>query len=460
MDIICALEIKGSAVLFNGGEKCYDTGNFTANSTYARNRDLILSSLASNVTEGFYKATIGQDSNEVYALALCSGDSSTEECSNCMEEPEGRNSLKRNGPHIEGLNITWGKKLAIPFYRLKSGKKDVDVNSPNSIPAMNFTNLLFFFLSYMLISIGLSTGQKCYDTGNFTTNSTYGRNRDLILLSLASNVTEGFYNATIGQDSDEVYALALCSGDSSAEECSNCVNLTSKEIMTKCPNQKEAFMWGWQLPGKAPCYVRYSNRSFFGVLEQFTPEVLYNTGDITSDLMTEFNQIWQKLMGGLVGKASITKLKFATEEANLTEFQTIYALMQCTPDLSQSNCSDCLRQYVAEYQKCCNGKQGGVVQGPNCISRWDLYPFYEITATPDAPPPSPLSPPTITTTNGMFTPSIALNYNGGGTNSRTIVIIVFSIILFFLLVSLAYVFLRKRKAKQDTQDIKSNQGRN
>ena len=47
--------------------------------------------------------------------------------------------------------------------------------------------------------------------------------------------------------------------------------------------------------------------------------------------------------------------------------------------------------------------------------------------------------------------------NGVGTNSRTVVIIVFSIILFFLLVSLAYVFLRKRKAKQD---IKSNQGRN
>ncbi|KAK4858395.1 hypothetical protein QYF36_015709 [Acer negundo] len=300
----------------------------------------------------------------------------------------------------------------------------------------------------MLISIGLSTGQKCYDTGNFTVNSTYGRNRDLILSSLASNTTVGFYKATVGQDSDEVYALALCSGESSAEECLNCVNLTSKEIMTKCPNQKEAFMWGWQLPGRAPCYVRYSNRSFFGVLEQFTPEIVYNTGDITSDLMTEFNRIWQNLMGGLVGKASNSRLKFATEEANLTRFQTINALMQCTPDLSQSNCSSCLREFVADYQKCCNGKQGAVIRGPNCIFRWELYPFYTITATPDAPTPSPLPPPTTTKDNGV------------GTNSRTVVIIVFSIILFFLLVSSAYVFLRKRKAKQDTQDIKSNQGRN
>ena len=258
----------------------------------------------------------------------------------------------------------------------------------------------------MLISIGLSTGQKCYDTGNFTANSTYGKNRDLILSSLASNATRGFYNATIGQDSDEVYALALCRGDSSAEECSNCVNSTSQEIMTKCPNQKEAYMWG-ELPGKFPCFVRYSNCSFFGVMEVDPEVLLTNTVDIRSDL-TEFNQIWENLMDGLVRKASMdtSRHKFATAEANLTQFQTIHALMQCTPDLSQSECDDCLTRYVATYESCCHGKQGGLVQGPNCISRWELYPFYTITATPDAPPPSPLPPPTTCTiTKGMFTPS-------------------------------------------------------
>ncbi|KAI9198993.1 hypothetical protein LWI28_025531 [Acer negundo] len=258
----------------------------------------------------------------------------------------------------------------------------------------------------MLITIDLSTSQRCYDTGNFTANSTYGRNRDLILSSLASNATGGFYNATIGQDSDEVYALALCSGDYSAEECSNCVSFTSQEIMPKCPNQKEAYMWG-ELKGKSPCFVRYSNRPFFGVLEVYPVEVFYNVNNITSDL-TEFNQKWKNLMDGLVRKASMdtSGLKFATEDANLKNLETIYALMQCTPDLSQSDCDDCLGQYVVFYQNCCHGKQGGVVRGPSCIFRWELYPFYTITATPDAPPPSPLPPPTTsTTTEGMFTPS-------------------------------------------------------
>ncbi|KAK2654682.1 hypothetical protein Ddye_014538 [Dipteronia dyeriana] len=305
---------------------------------------------------------------------------------------------------------------------------------------MNFTNLLLFFLSYLLLSIGLSTGQICYGTGNFTANSTYGRNRDLILSSLSSvNAIGGFYNDTIGQDSDKVYALALCSGDySSAEECSNCINDTSHLIMTLCPNQKEAYMW-------RNCFVRYSNRSFLGVLELNPNQRLYNTGDIKSNL-TEFNQIWESLMDGLVRKAS--RLKFATKETNLTYFQKIYALMQCTPDLSQIDCDVCLRQYVVEYQNCCRGKQGGVVLGPNCVFRWDLYPFYNSTATPDAPPPSPLPPPTTSTIT---------KDHGGGINSRTVVIVVVSISMFLVLVSLAYVFLRKSKAKQDTR---SKQGRN
>ncbi|KAH7569072.1 hypothetical protein JRO89_XS06G0098300 [Xanthoceras sorbifolium] len=60
-----------------------------------------------------------------------------------------------------------------------------------------------------MISSSLSTDWKhCYDTGNFTANSTYARNGNLLLSSLASNITgyKGFYNTTIGQDPDKVYA--------------------------------------------------------------------------------------------------------------------------------------------------------------------------------------------------------------------------------------------------------------
>ncbi|KAK4846843.1 hypothetical protein QYF36_022543 [Acer negundo] len=300
----------------------------------------------------------------------------------------------------------------------------------------------------MLISVnGISTF-RCYDTGNFTANSSYGRNRDLVLSSLASNATGGFYNASIGQKPDKVYALALCSGDISAKECFRCVNFTSQEILTNCPNQKEAFMWGGpsgmlagNLPGPIPCLVRYSNRSFLGIMEVDPVALSQNTGDITSD-SSEFKKIWGNLTDGLVKKASkgTSRIKYATGEANLTPFQPIYALMECTPDLSESDCDTCLRRYVDEYQNCCYGRKGVIVQGPNCMFRWELYPFYNLTVAP---------PPAIST--------ITKDNNGGENNSRTIVIIVVSIIMLLVLVALAYVFLRKWKAKLD---IRSKQGRN
>ncbi|KAK2640644.1 hypothetical protein Ddye_028439 [Dipteronia dyeriana] len=59
------------------------------------------------------------------------------------------------------------------------------------------------------MSINTDAVWLCSYPGNFTTNSTFGRNRDLILSTLASQVSVngGFYNATVGQDPDKVYAL-------------------------------------------------------------------------------------------------------------------------------------------------------------------------------------------------------------------------------------------------------------
>lgn len=94
--------------------------------------------------------------------------------------------------------------------------------------------------------------------------------------------------------------------------------------------------------------------------------------------------------------AGSSRLKFATNEADLPRwFQTIYALMQCTPDLDQSTCFECLRQRAARYLDCCHGYQGGVSNSPNCMFRWDLYPFYKkLSVTP--PPASTNDTPVAT----------------------------------------------------------------
>ncbi|TXG47156.1 hypothetical protein EZV62_026450 [Acer yangbiense] len=266
----------------------------------------------------------------------------------------------------------------------------------------NRWNGVLSLFSYLLLSISfsLTNGEDyCYDGNFFPINSTYDSNRNLILSSLASYVpinNGSFYYTSVGQDPNKVYALALCRGDSpSSKNCINCVKATSQEIMTNCPNQKEAFMWGKTEP---PCLVRYADHPTTGKFD-LPPSRIHYFGNLTENVkpnLTDFDQIWETLMESLVKKVfkGSSGIKyFATEEANLNSFQKIYTLMQCTPDLSRSDCDLCLRQSVADYQRCCRTyyANAGNVERANCYFGWALFPFYSPhTEAPPSPSTDPL----------------------------------------------------------------------
>ncbi|XP_044512104.1 putative receptor-like protein kinase At4g00960 [Mangifera indica] len=303
-----------------------------------------------------------------------------------------------------------------------------------------FTCLLCF-ISVMLINTGVVRATICYDTGNFTSNSTYEKNRNLILSSLASNVTlhEGFfYTATIGQDPDKVYALVNCRGDSSAEQCISCVSYTVKGIMNQCLNQKEAVAWG----GSPQCIVRYSNHSKFGKMEADPMAGGSYANNMTIN-MTQFSLVWKSLMNRLLTKASAgsnnNTSKFATGEANLTDFVKMYGLMQCTPDISESDCDSCLRQSVAFYESHDYGKPGSIIMRPSCMYIWDLNPFYNATIDSTPTPESLPSPPQL------------FPKGKGGIPSRTVIIIVSSVVVIFVALfvfAFMCVLLQRRKTKQ------------
>ncbi|KAA8515456.1 hypothetical protein F0562_018933 [Nyssa sinensis] len=185
---------------------------------------------------------------------------------------------------------------------------------------------LLVFLSCILPSLclRLSTAQFCSNTvGNFTTNSTYAKNRNLMLSSLPSNATAsgGFYTGTIGQGSDTVYALAMCRGDLSSENCFNCIDTPSQAIMKNCPNQKEAVDWP---PVDPRCIARCSNRSFFGILDNIYPGYnVYITSDITTNV-DDFDVALNSLIDNLLVRAArgSSILKFATGNGRSTS-QTI-----------------------------------------------------------------------------------------------------------------------------------------
>ncbi|XP_024004624.1 cysteine-rich receptor-like protein kinase 11 isoform X2 [Eutrema salsugineum] len=319
---------------------------------------------------------------------------------------------------------------------------------------------LFSILCFVLISFGVSSvsAQTCMDNGNFRPNGPYDTNRRLILSSLPSNVTaqDGlFYNGSIGQEPNRVYAVGMCIPGSDPDDCSECIKTASDGLIQTCPNQTNAFTW----PGEPTlCHVRYSNTSFSGTADLDPRVLLTNIGDLNSNL-TEFRTVWERLVGRMITAASEARNTssssnnhYAADTEALTSIRTIYALMQCTPDLSTSDCDNCLRQSAIDYQSCCGEKQGGVVMRPSCFFRWDLYTYSKAfdnlpvasSPTPVAvPQPQPAGDQANTTDN---------EDSKGISDGIVAAIVVATIVTILILLVLCFFLFRRRKPYQRTEN--------
>ena len=106
----------------------------------------------------------------------------------------------------------------------------------------------------------------------------------------------------------------------------------------------------------------------------------------------------QQSLGGLLrslrdkAAGGDSRRKYATDTAIVASFQTIYGLMQCTPDLSRQNCADCLDWTISSIRRVSKDRLGAVSFQPSCNVRYEIYPFYDPTIILDpAPPPASLS---------------------------------------------------------------------
>ncbi|GAY58792.1 hypothetical protein CUMW_189640 [Citrus unshiu] len=307
-------------------------------------------------------------------------------------------------------------------------------------------NMILVFLSVLSFLISLTRAyfagdlfyiyHFCNNTVNFTRNSTYQSNLNLLLSTLRSNAThgssdkfsEGFYNATASQDPDKVYGLFLCRGDVSAETCKDCVNFATSDITQRCPLQKETVIW------YDHCLLRYSGISFFSTMDTKPAKAWQNRQNSTGGL---FNQQVRNLMNEAVNQALNTTKMFGTVKKNYTASQTLYGLVQCTPDLSRHDCSTCLRLAISSFDECFSINIGGRMMYPSCNFRYELYPFYDDPSIVTPPPVflSPPSPGSVTSSKGKGRKAIWIAI---GTTIPTIC-------LFILLVSV--VRHRRRRNK-------------
>ncbi|KAK6268939.1 hypothetical protein QUC31_013099 [Theobroma cacao] len=323
-----------------------------------------------------------------------------------------------------------------------------------------FSSLIVTFLLSLTVAQQEPLFHFCLDTsGNFTRNSTYEANLNRQLSSFSSNTANdyGFYNMSSGQGSERANVIALCRGDVNSGDCLHCINNATPELRNRCPNQKEAIIW------YDFCMLRYTNRSIFGIMETEPSFYMWNLNNVTD--VDAFNQALSALMNNLRTNASSgTSLgNFATGSRQVTAFQTIYALVQCTPDLTEPECSSCLSQAIEFIPTCCDRKQGGRVIGPSCNFRFEIERFYNLTT---ADTPSLLSPPPPTSVSPLSPPPSNDTTSSTGkksNSSRTIIIITIAAVAFAVLLISSCIFfiLRVRKSKVKAERAtESTQSRN
>ncbi|KAH0699867.1 hypothetical protein KY284_014082 [Solanum tuberosum] len=139
----------------------------------------------------------------------------------------------------------------------------------------------------------------------------------------------GFYNSSIALNSNTISVIAQCRGDVQLQVCRDCISNATRKILEVCPYKKSAF--GYYESSQ----LRYSNESIIGTeLIINPPNILYNTANASNP--DEFMKDVRTLLESLRSEASRgAKRKYASNsiEGRLV-FQTIYALVQCTADLS------------------------------------------------------------------------------------------------------------------------------
>ncbi|XP_010481161.1 PREDICTED: putative cysteine-rich repeat secretory protein 10 [Camelina sativa] len=216
--------------------------------------------------------------------------------------------------------------------------------------------------------------------GTYKSESSYESSVKVLLDFIGADLDYGFGSGSAGSNGSAIYAKFQCRGDTSESKCRSCLTTAFSGIRRLCPHNKGRIIW------YDNCILDLSSIYTYGEIDNKHIFYLYNAKDVNGDTKL-FNKNTRALLYKLKEKASRKEQKpyrkdymYAAGEESLGKMK-LYAMVQCTQDLSVKNCSVCLDGIMAKLPRCCNGKQGGRVLNPNCNFRYEFYPFVQTQKT-------------------------------------------------------------------------------
>ncbi|KAK9681709.1 hypothetical protein RND81_10G021900 [Saponaria officinalis] len=236
------------------------------------------------------------------------------------------------------------------------------------------TFTLIYLLLILLIKSTIGVDQvtflqsDCSENNQYNQGSLFQNNLYTVLSNLTSkSKTKPFYNVSSGEFPNKVDALFLCV-HVYLEVCQDCVSIAAGEVQRRCPSSTAATVW------YAECMLRYSNRDIFS---ENDVSVYYNVGTrkarykrFDRELSDTFISLFDKAAGG--GGLS-SYVKSASTVVYVTRDVSLGCYADCTPDLSETECSQCLWTALGRLDM--NGAYIGRLLQPSCRLMYLLTDF-------------------------------------------------------------------------------------
>lgn len=237
---------------------------------------------------------------------------------------------------------------------------------------MAFLHYSLFLILLFCICTAVSVdplGNFCNDATKFNNAKTSANIGKVLAELLSVSAKDIFSTTSYGDATNLVYGLYQCRGDISSNECLSCIKDAAKEIRKRCPDQTDARIW------YDFCFLRYNTKNFLGQVET-SPGIFYYNVDFVSDT-DFFNKKLVQLNNQITAEAIVPKNKgLGKGKSKLSPFLTLYALMQCTRDIPEIDCAQCLAIAVGNFPTTCLNRKGCRILYSSCYVRYELYPFF------------------------------------------------------------------------------------
>ncbi|GMN49764.1 hypothetical protein TIFTF001_018912 [Ficus carica] len=233
---------------------------------------------------------------------------------------------------------------------------------------LHFAVILVHMLTFCYADTNEQSPLQCSEADDSAKDTTFQTNLRSLLDSLLANgpLEKGFYKTKVGKKSERVFGLVQCRGDVSANDCANCTRSAVKACLDQCPKSKKVLVWSrW-------CFLRYSDYDFFGVMDK-TSFSLSNDTDFDDP-----NVVSKALdfMSGLAFTVQKQPLLFQTGVLDGGSSGKRYGMVQCTRDISSTDCGKCLQSQLSDFRTTIGNKRGWEVYGTSCFMWYHDDQFY------------------------------------------------------------------------------------